>query len=164
MHDYTCMHWCTDYAKAEAPVAGPHPADACRPPSAPCGAGAGPTSWAALPTWQPTDGHAPPHEWTGPANRRPPRMGTRWPLPLLPTGKPLRGVTLHYYHYRLHMRTYSTNNTHAWARTHAHTYARTHHTNIQCTHHNYYNLYTKQVINNGDTASVKLSIVSELSQ
>ena len=32
-------------AKPEAPVAGPHPADACRPPSAPCGAG--PTSWAA---------------------------------------------------------------------------------------------------------------------
>ena len=49
-------------SKAEAPVAGPHPADACRPPSAPCGAGAGPTSWAALPAWQPTDGHAPPHE------------------------------------------------------------------------------------------------------
>ena len=49
-------------AKAEAPVAAPHPADACRTPSAPCCAGAGPTSWAALPTWQPTDGHAPPHE------------------------------------------------------------------------------------------------------
>ena len=36
------------------------PADAYRPPSAPCGVGAGPSNWTALPTWQPLDGHAPP--------------------------------------------------------------------------------------------------------
>ena len=39
-------------ADAEAPLAGPHPADACRPPSAPCGVGTGPTSWTAISTWQ----------------------------------------------------------------------------------------------------------------
>ena len=47
-------------ADAEASLAGPHPVDACRSPSAPCGVGAGPTSWTAVPTWQPPDGHAPP--------------------------------------------------------------------------------------------------------
>ena len=47
-------------ANAEASVAGPYLEDVCRPPSAPCGVGAGPTSWNALPTWQPPDGHAPP--------------------------------------------------------------------------------------------------------
>ena len=30
-----------------------------------------------------------------PASRRPPRMGMRWPIPLLSTGKPLRGETPH---------------------------------------------------------------------
>ena len=35
---------CTD---VETPVVGAHPVDACRPPSALCGVGAGPTSWAA---------------------------------------------------------------------------------------------------------------------
>ena len=44
-------------ANTEASVAGLYPADACRPPSAPCGAG--PTNWTALSTWQPLDGHAP---------------------------------------------------------------------------------------------------------
>ena len=49
-------------ANAEASVAGPYPADACRPPIAPCGVGAGPTIWTvgAVPTWQPPDGHTPP--------------------------------------------------------------------------------------------------------
>ena len=49
-------------ANAEASVAGPYPADACRPPSAPCGVGAGPTIWTvgAVPTWHPPDGHTPP--------------------------------------------------------------------------------------------------------
>ena len=80
-------------ADAKAPVAGPDPAIACRPPSAPCGDGAGPTSWTAIPVWQPLDGHALPTRRTGPVSRRPPRMGTRHPIPLLPTGKPLRGTT-----------------------------------------------------------------------
>ena len=43
--------------------------------------------------WQPPDGHAPPHTRTSSASRRPPRMGTIWPIPLLPTGKPLRAET-----------------------------------------------------------------------
>ena len=47
-------------ADAAASLDGPCPADACRPPSAPCGAGAGPTSWPAMPTWQSPDGHAHP--------------------------------------------------------------------------------------------------------
>ena len=80
-------------ADAEAPVAGPHPANACQPPSAPCGVGAGSTSWTAISDWQPLDGHALPTRRTSPASRRPPRMGTRHPIPLLPTGKPLRGTT-----------------------------------------------------------------------
>ena len=80
-------------ADAEAPVAGPHPANACQPPSAPCGVGAGPTSWTAIPAWQHLDGRALPTRRTSPASRRPPRMGTRHPIPLLPTGKPLRGTT-----------------------------------------------------------------------
>ena len=71
-------------ANAETSVAGAYPADACRPPSAPCGVGAGPTNWTALTTWQLT---------IGPASRRPPRMGTRQPIPLLSTGKPLRSAT-----------------------------------------------------------------------
>ena len=37
-------------ADAEASLAGPCPADACRPPTAQCGVGAGPKSWTALPT------------------------------------------------------------------------------------------------------------------
>ena len=74
-------------------LAGPHSANACRPPSAPCGVGAGPTSWTTLPTWQPLDGRALPTRRTSPASRRPPRMGTRHSIPLLPTGKPLRGTT-----------------------------------------------------------------------
>ena len=79
---------------AEASVAGPHPADACEPPSALCGVSAGPTSWNAVPTWQPPDGHAPPTR-TGTASRRPPRMGTRWPIPLLPHRKaPFKGYNL----------------------------------------------------------------------
>ena len=72
-------------ADAEASLVGPYPADACRPPSVPCGVGAGPTRWPAIPTWQPPDGHAPPPTRTSPAIRRPPRMGTRWPIHLLPT-------------------------------------------------------------------------------
>ena len=81
---------CTD---AETSLAGPYSADAYRSPSAPCGVGNGPTSWPAISTWQPPDGQAPPHTRTSPASRRPPRMGTIWPVPLLPTGKPLRGET-----------------------------------------------------------------------
>ena len=80
-------------ADAEASLAGPYPADACRPPIAPCGVGAGPMSWTAVPTWQPPDGHALPPTQTSPASSRPPRTGTRWPIPLLPTGKPLRSET-----------------------------------------------------------------------
>ena len=38
--------------------------------------------------------HAPPPERTSPTSRRPPKIGTRWPIPLLPTGKPVRCVTL----------------------------------------------------------------------
>ena len=38
--------------------AGPYPADACRPPSASCGVGAGPTSWTAIPARHPLDGNA----------------------------------------------------------------------------------------------------------
>ena len=37
-------------ADTEASLAGPYPADACRPPSAQCGVGAEPTSWPAIPT------------------------------------------------------------------------------------------------------------------
>ena len=74
-------------------TAGPHPVNACQPPSAPCGVGAGPTSWTAIPAWQQLDGRALPTRRTSPASRRPPRMGTRHPIPLLPTGKPLRGTT-----------------------------------------------------------------------
>ena len=85
-------------ADAEASLAGPYPADACRPPSVPCGVGAGPTRWPAIPTWQRPDGHAPPPTRTSPAIRRPPRMGTRWPIHLLPTGKPLRGETASRHH------------------------------------------------------------------
>ena len=55
--------------------------------------GAGPTSWTAIPAWQHLDGRALPTRRTSPASRRPPRMGTRHPIPLLPTGKPLRGTT-----------------------------------------------------------------------
>ena len=80
-------------ADAEAPLAGTYPTDACRPPSAPWRCWRWPTSWSAIPTWQPPDGHAPPPTQTSPASRRPPRMDTRWPSPLLPTGKPLRGET-----------------------------------------------------------------------
>ena len=44
--------------------------------------------------------HSP--ESIGPASRRPPRMGTRWPTTLLSSGKPLRGVTRQcYYHFLL---------------------------------------------------------------
>ena len=80
-------------ADTEAPLAGPYPADARRPPSAPCSVGAGPTSWTTVPTGQPADGHTPPPKRTNPASRRPQGMGTRWPIPLLSTGKPLRGET-----------------------------------------------------------------------
>ena len=45
-------------ADAEALMTWPYLADDCRPPSAPCGVGTGPTSWTALPTWQHPDGHA----------------------------------------------------------------------------------------------------------
>ena len=65
-------------------MAGPYTVDACRPPSAPCGVGAGPTNWTALSTWQPLDGHAPSPNRTSHASRRPPRMGKRQPIPLLP--------------------------------------------------------------------------------
>ena len=44
-------------ADAEASLAGPYPADARRPPSAPCSVGARPTSWTTVPTWQPADRH-----------------------------------------------------------------------------------------------------------
>ena len=81
------------YADTEAPVAGPYPADACRPPSASCGVGAGPMSWTAIPALQPLDGHTLPPRRTSPASRQPPRMGTRHPIPLLPTGKPIRSTT-----------------------------------------------------------------------
>ena len=67
-------------ADAESPVVVPHFANACRLPSAPCGVGAGPTSWTAIPAWHPLDGHALPTRRTGPASRRPPRMGTRHPI------------------------------------------------------------------------------------
>ena len=85
-------------ANAEASVAGPYRADDCRSPSAPCGVGAGPTNWTALSTWQPLDGHAPSPNRTNHANRRPPRMGTRQPIP---TGKPLRGKTPRHHHHHL---------------------------------------------------------------
>ena len=81
-------------ADTEVSVAGPYPADACRLPSVQCGVGAEPTNWAALPIWQPPDGHAYPPKRTGPASRQPTKMGTRWLIPLLPTGKPLMGLTL----------------------------------------------------------------------
>ena len=84
-------------ADAEASLAGPYLADACRPPSALCGVkitvSAGPTSWPVIPTRQHPDGHTLPPTRTSPARRRPPMMGTRWPIPVLPTGKPLRGET-----------------------------------------------------------------------
>ena len=83
---------------ADAPLAGPHPSDACRPPSALCGVGTGPTRWTAISTWQYPDGHALPTNGTTSASRRPPRMGTRWPIPLLSTGKPLRGATPTHHH------------------------------------------------------------------
>ena len=89
---------CGDGDDAEAPLAGPHPSDACRPPSAPCGVGTGPTRWTAISTWQYPDGHAPPTNGTTSASRRSPRMGTRWPIPLLSTGKPLRGATPTHHH------------------------------------------------------------------
>ena len=76
----------------------PHPSDACRPPSALCGVGTGPTRWTAISTWQYPDGHALPTNGTTSASRRPPRMGTRWPIPLLSTGKPLRGATPTHHH------------------------------------------------------------------
>ena len=77
-------------ADAEASLAGPYPAEARRPPSAPCSVGAGPTSWTPVPFWQPADGHTPPPKRTSPASRRLPK---RWPIPLLSTVKPLRGET-----------------------------------------------------------------------
>ena len=55
---------------AEAPMAGPYPADAHRPPSESCNVVAGQTSWTAIPAWQPADGHAPPTTRTSRANRR----------------------------------------------------------------------------------------------
>ena len=49
--------------------------------------------------WQPIYGHAPPSKRTSRASRGPPRMNTRWPIPLLSTGKPLGGATpTHYLH------------------------------------------------------------------
>ena len=51
-------------------------------------------------TTQPsTDGHTPPTNGTTSASRRPPMMGTRWPIPLLSTGKPLRGATPTHHHH-----------------------------------------------------------------
>ena len=103
----TLHYGCAD---TEAPLAGPYPADARRPPSAPCSVGAGSTSWTTVPTGQLADGHTPPPKRTNPASRRPQMMGTRWPIPLLSTGKPLRGetpriiITLHYW---LHIFFYS---------------------------------------------------------
>ena len=38
------------------------------------------------------------HAPLSPKSCEPPKMGTRWPIPLLPTGKPLKGVTLQYYY------------------------------------------------------------------
>ena len=61
-------------ANAEAPVVGPYPADACRPPNAPCGVGAAPTSWTPGPTWQPPGRQAIPPKLTSPASHRLPRM------------------------------------------------------------------------------------------
>ena len=46
-----------------------------------------------IPAWQSLDGRALPTRRTSPASRRPPRMGTRHPSPLLPTRKPLKGTT-----------------------------------------------------------------------
>ena len=88
-------------ADEKASVARPYPADACRPPSAPCGDGAGSTNWTALSTWQPLDGHAPPPNRTNHASRRPPTMGTRQPIPLLPTGKPLRDENSKHHHHHV---------------------------------------------------------------
>ena len=85
-------------ANGEASLAGPYPADACGQPNAPCGVGAGPTSWPTIPTWQPPDGHAPPTTRTSPGSRRRPRIGTGWPIPLLPKGKPRRGGTTNHHH------------------------------------------------------------------
>ena len=99
-------------ADAEAPLAGPHPSDACRPPSAPCGVDTGPTRWTAISTWQYPDGHTPPTNGTTSASRRPPSMGTRWPIPLLSTGKPLRGATPTHHHHpgkRVHSNTNTIN-------------------------------------------------------
>ena len=56
-------------ADAEESLAGPYPADARRPPSAPCSVGAGPTSWTTVPTWQPADGHTPTPKRSNPASR-----------------------------------------------------------------------------------------------
>ena len=53
----------------------------------------------ALSTWQPLDGHALPRTRTNHASRRPPRMSTRQPIPLLPTGKPLRGENSKHHHH-----------------------------------------------------------------
>ena len=47
---------------------------------------------------QPLDGYAPPPTRTNHASRRPPRIGTRQPIPLLPTGKPLRGENSKHHH------------------------------------------------------------------
>ena len=41
----------------------------------------------------------PPPTRTNHASRRPPRMGTRQPIPLLPTGKPLRGENSKHHHH-----------------------------------------------------------------
>ena len=95
-------------ADAEASLAWPYRADARRAPSAPYSVGAGPTSWTAIPTWQLPDGHAPPPKQSSPANRRPPRMGVRWPTPVIPTGKPLRvAIPSHHHHHHHHPRRYA---------------------------------------------------------
>ena len=81
-------------ADAEVSLAGPYPSNACRPPSAPCGVGAGPTSWPAIPTRQLPDGHALPPTRTSPTSRPPPRMGARWPIPPLPKGRNSKSSSL----------------------------------------------------------------------
>ena len=75
------------YANTEASVAGSYPADACRPPSASRVVGAVRTNWTAL------SQHGPLPTRTSPASRRPPRMNTRQPIPLLPAGMPFMGAT-----------------------------------------------------------------------
>ena len=62
--------------------------------------------------WQYPDGHAPPTNGTTSASRRPPRMGTRWPIPLLSTGKPLRGATPTHHHHMMITRNRLTDNYH----------------------------------------------------